>query len=231
MSRRGLICILCFACIAVVFLWAFHRCLLRGMGDWLDVGERPRSADYVMALAGDDTARPFTAAALIRAGYARCAAGAHIADNPDVSVRVLPPSHENLRRILMWYGVPEKDIFILPGEAKTTFDEAAALAVFLEGRPNAKALVVTNDYHTRRSRWIFAGVFGNRADQITFVSAPTDVFPLDRWWQYEEGFTAIITEYAKLAFYIVRYGRFVYWLAALGVLALAVVCVRRAYSR
>ncbi len=227
MSRHTLFCIILPTAIVLALFWFAHPYLLRAMAQWFDVGERPQPTDYVMVQGGDETTRPFTAAALIKAGYARYAIAAKIKQSPNVSARVLPPTHEIIRQSLIKCGVPERNILILPGEAATTFDEAAALAAFLENRPTARVLVITSDFHTRRSRWIFAGMLADRAGQVSFVSAPTDIFPLDRWWHYEEGFTTIANEYAKLAFYIVRYGRFAYWLAACGVLMLTIACVRR----
>jgi len=229
MSRRTVFCAAAVAAV-VVLLGMVHPWLLRAMSQWLDVGERPRAADYVMVQGGDETSRPFVAAVLIKGGYAKCAITVKAMRNPDISAIVLPPAHEIIRQVLEKCGVPKRDILILPGEATTTFDEAAALAAFLEDRPHVKVLVVTNDYHTRRSRWIFRGVLGDRADQISFVSAPTDYFPIDHWWQYEEGFVVIINEYIKLAFYLIYYGRLGYWLAACGVLMLTVAWARRRAS-
>ena len=38
------------------------------MASWLDVGQQPRQADYVMVLNGGENTRPFAAAALVGAG-------------------------------------------------------------------------------------------------------------------------------------------------------------------
>jgi uncharacterized SAM-binding protein YcdF (DUF218 family) len=141
------------------------------------------------------------------------------------------PIHEVIRQVLLKRGVPERDITILPGAVATTYDEAVDVATFLEGRPKTRILVVTNEYHTRRARWIFARALSNRAEQISFVSAPSDEFSMDCWWQDEEGFVTILTEYLKLVFYVVRYGYLVYWLAACGGLLLVAECVRRHVPR
>jgi uncharacterized SAM-binding protein YcdF (DUF218 family) len=87
--------------------------------------------------------------------------------------------------------------------------------------------VVTNDYHTRRSRWVFARVLADRARQVSLVSAPTDEFPMDHWWRSQAGFVSITTEYLKLAFYAASYGCLGCWLAACGVLALVAGWIRR----
>ena len=154
----------------------------RGGRTW---AARPRPADYVMVLNGGEETRPFAAAALVKAGFARHVLVAATAVSPNVKDRIIPPYHEINHQVLLKRGIPERDITILPGAAATTFDEAAALAAFLAERPHARVLVVTSDYHSRRSRWIFARTLADRAEQVTFVSAPTDEFRMDCWWQDE----------------------------------------------
>jgi uncharacterized SAM-binding protein YcdF (DUF218 family) len=201
--------------------------LLRAMARWLDVGARPQRADYVMVLNGGEETRPFVAAALVNAGFARRVLVAGTALSPHMEDRIVPPDHEINKRVLMQRGVAESDITILPGAAATTFDEATALAAFLVKRPRARVIVITNDYHSRRSRWIFARTLADRAEQVMLVSAPTDEFRLDSWWQDDEGFVTIGSEYLKLGFYVVRYGHFGYWLVACIVLVLVGRWIRR----
>lgn len=103
--------------------------------------------------------------------------------SPDVIDGIVPADHELNRRVLLKRGVAAADVAILPAAAASTYDEAVALAAFLQKRPNASVIVVTNDCHTRRSRWVFTRVLGEHAGQVSFVSAPTDEFPMDRWWR------------------------------------------------
>ncbi len=126
------------------------------------------------------------------------------------------PSEEIVRRVLIERGVAPSDIHVLPGPVATTYDEATALAVFLCQRPEARVLVVTDSYHTRRSRWIMDRTLADHAWQVTVVGAPVDEFDVNRWWCSEVGFTTITAEYLKLAFYLVSYSRFGWWLAACG---------------
>jgi len=68
--RRWTSALLLVAAIAVL-LWATHAPLLRAMGHWLDVGRSPAPSDYVMVLNGDEETRPFAAAAIVKARWAR----------------------------------------------------------------------------------------------------------------------------------------------------------------
>ena len=123
--------------------------------------------------------------------------------------------------------VPAEDITILDGEAESTYDEAGQLARFLQSLPDAQIVVVTSHYHTRRARWVFARVLGNRIKQVSFFSAPTDYFQLQKWWQVKEGSVAVVGEYLKLTYYALRYARLRFWIAGCA----AVVTIGLAYRR
>jgi uncharacterized SAM-binding protein YcdF (DUF218 family) len=216
--------------VVLALCWAARSPLLRAAASWLDVGEPPQQADYIMLLNGGEESRPFAAAALVRAGWAPRVLVAETELSPAVLDGIIPPYHEINRQVLLRRGVAEANVAILPGAAATTYDEATALAAFLRDRPDARVLIVTNDCHTRRSRWVFARVLADRAHQVSFVSAPTDEFPIDGWWRSQLGFLSIVTEYLKLAFYAAVYGCLGYWLAACGVLALVAAWIRRRKS-
>jgi uncharacterized SAM-binding protein YcdF (DUF218 family) len=183
-----------------------------------------------MVLNGGEETRPFTAAALVKAGFARHVLVTQTALAPHQEDRIVPPCHEINHQVLLKRGIAEGDITILPGAAATTFDEATALAVFLAERPHARVLLVTSDFHSRRSRWIFGRTLADQAEHVVLISAPTDEFRQDYWWQDDEGFATILSEYLKLAFYVVRYGHFGYWLAACIVLVLVGKWIRRRKS-
>jgi uncharacterized SAM-binding protein YcdF (DUF218 family) len=212
--RRRAVFGLLLCLIALSILWAAHPICFRAMARWLDVGERPHAADYVMLLNGGENTRPFVAAALVKAGWARKILVADVAPSSTMLDGILPAYHEINRRVMIQRGVPEDDILILPGKGVSTFDEAESLSIFLKDRPSAKVLVVTDDFHTRRSRWAFARALGDRAGQTSFISAKTEDFFMDAWWKDERGVAIILSEYLKMAYYVARYGYVAHWLAA-----------------
>ncbi len=175
-------------------------------GAWLDVGEKPQPAEYVVVLGGDVNSRPFVAAALVRAGLARVALVSHVAMLPDAPPRLLPPEDELARQILVLKGVPPDRIHRLGRDNRTTYDEARALAQFLRSAQPGRVLVPTSAFHTRRTRWVLRRILGDKADAVSMVSIPSETFRMESWWRSEEGFRTIIGENLKLAFYLVRYG-------------------------
>ena len=176
MSRRWLVALL-LAVVVLAACWAAYPRLLRAAASWLDVGQRPHKADYVMLLNGGENSRPFAAAALVKGHWARRVLVAETAASPEVIDGIVPPYHEINRRVLLSRGVAAADVAILPGAAASTYDEAAALAAFLRDKPNARVLVVTNDCHTRRSRWVFARVLATAAGGYRLFRPRATSFP------------------------------------------------------
>lgn len=230
MKRRRWILFTLFVAAAAIVLLASSPAILPCFSRWLDIGQRPVKADYVMVLLGDEQTRPFVAAALAAEGWADTVLLTEIAPSPQTIDGISPPSHEIARDILVSRGVPPERIVLMPAEARSTFDEARALAGLLESRPNARVLAVTSDYHSRRSRWVFHHVLAEQADKVTFVTAPTDYYVTDRWWRSQWGTRAVASEYLKLAFYLMRYGYLVHWTAACLLLAAVAAWVRRRQS-
>jgi len=195
--------------------------LLRGVGEWLDVGVPPQPADAVLVLPGDQNARPFVAAAIVNSGLAARVFVPKVERSPSVLEGVTLPSDEQIRLVLLARGVPENKIILLEGHSTSTVNDLESFRRILDRSNIQRVLVVTSHYHTRRSRMLFARYLGNRIDRVSFVSAPTDDYRLDNWWKTQEGFQDISTEYVKLVYYWLRDGSGAYWMAAaIGILAL-----------
>ncbi len=225
MVRRGVVLAALIA--GLVLLFVTRDAWLPGLALWLDVGQCPEPIDYVMVLPGDENTRPFAAAVLFKAGWAKRVLVPKTGLGPGTEDGVLPPAHEVICTVLRQRGVPEDRIVVWEGTGTSTYGDVQTLADFLDAHPAARVAVLTSEYHTRRVRWTLDRVLGPRAGQVQCVSAPTDSFFLDRWWKSPDGFVAIVGENARLGFYVVRYGRLGPGLAcALGAVGLAVVLWR-----
>lgn len=211
-----------------LIVWFLAGSLLAFAGRWLDVGETPHKADYALVLGGDENVRPFVAAALWRTGFVRRVLASRVADSPAVEDGLAVPTHEVIRRVLRVRGVPETSIIVFDTPCSTTRDEAVVLARYLEREPSATVLVATNDFHTRRARWVVRNALGDRASQASMISAPTETFALEEWWRSQAGFRFVVNEYLKLTAYVVLYDRRFAYLAAAAVIVLAVAFIHRA---
>jgi len=212
------------AVLALVYIGRRH--LLPPVARWLNVAGAPRQADYVMVLPGDENVRPFVAAALVRTGHAEAVLVPTTETGPEVEDGIRPPTHEIIRRVLLHRGVPEEKIVILRAKSRHTTGDAQGLADFLEASPGASVSVVTSAYHTRRARFAFAGVLGERMDQVSFVATPNEGFSPEDWWQSPGGFVAIVGENLKLLCYFAGSPAVTYGLAGCASAAVALVVWR-----
>lgn len=195
----------------VIAGFVFHSSILAGLGAWLDIGKPPQPTDSVMILSGDSDVRPFVGAALVKTGFA----------DKVLVTESLPPAgsgpaeHEVSFQMLAAAGLAADQVVLLEGACENTYDEARSLRRFLATHPLETITVVTSEYHTRRADWIFRQVLETKADQVHFVSAPTDRFDANNWWRNAQGMRFYLSEYIKLGFYWVRYGNARYFLAGI----------------
>lgn len=230
-APRRRLWILAAAAVVLILAAAFRAPLLSAAGRWLDVGEPPRKTDCVYVLPGEYNTRPLVAAALYRAGLAGKVVLPTSRPTPDETQGRITPHHEITRRVLLARGVPEDEIVVLPDESTSTFDDAQALARWVGREAPASVAVVTNDYHTRRARWILRRVLAGAPCELHLVSAPTDFYTADNWWRDADGFLAYTSEFIKFAFYQLRYGRALAWLGSAAALAALVWAGQRARRR
>jgi uncharacterized SAM-binding protein YcdF (DUF218 family) len=193
------------AVFSLLLLYARRADVLPLLAGFLDVSEPPQATDYVMVLGGDNQTRPFVAAALVKVGLARKALVAKIKRSGDNLDGIVPSDEEMIRSVLVRQGVPPDAVVMLDKECASTFDEACALAEFLASEPQSSVTIVTSCYHSRRARFIFRKVMGERSARLHVQSAPADGFNETNWWHFESGCQYYITEYLKLAFYLLRY--------------------------
>ncbi len=202
--------LICLAAVSVVY--ATRRYTLTAIGNWLDVGEDPDRCDYVMLLNGDPETRPFEVADLYRRGKA---GRVLITSVNDSGLSLAPKVHEVARSILTKCGVPDNRIDFVDSRCGSTFDEARTLEQFMEQHPDSTFNVVTNTYHTRRSRWVLRNVLGPKMSRVRLVSAKTDAFNAGNWWKHEDGFVNYLAEFLKSIFYFFRYGHGFAWISAM----------------
>jgi len=189
--------VICFFTVAV--LYAIAPILLGWAGSWLNVGEPLSSpVDYVFVLGGDADTRPFLAAAVFRAGYARSILIPEGTPPLAGDESIVLAEHQIQHAVLVNRGVPPDAIQQIPGPVDSTRDEALALANFLAMKPKSRVAIVTSDFHTRRARMIFRRILAKDRDRLCFLACPTDGFGPYDWWHYRDGILWYASEYAKL---------------------------------
>jgi uncharacterized SAM-binding protein YcdF (DUF218 family) len=196
------------------------RTWLASIGHWLDIGVRAKKVDHVVLLPGDENARPFVAAALVKAGLANDILLPQNFPTPAVDDGTAPPNHQVTATVLAHRGVGSDKLHVLTMKSDGTIDDARATKEVLDKEPTASVAVVTSFYHTRRARMSFRAVYGSRADDFIYVSAPVTDITADNWWESDVGTQMVTTELVKIVIYWVAYGPGVTWLlaAALGLI-------------
>lgn len=97
---------------------------------------------------------------------------------------------------LVKQGVPRQSIVALPFLKSGTFYDALAVRDYVVKHNIRSILVVTSDYHTRRSFWIFRRVLQPLLVEIGVEPARSTV----------KFFPEIAMEYIKFAHYLIRFG-------------------------
>ena len=195
--------------IVVLLLLLFHVPILKSIGNFLDVSENIQETTYVFPLAGGVNTRPFIAAEIYNQKLADRVLLSQVSADYDTSRTQGPTNFDLFSVVLIYQGVPQADIQALEGDVFSTFDEAKALKRLMEKETSATVSVVTTHYHTRRARMALETILtSDQMERIHMVSAPSDHFTLDNWWQTESGFTSVCKEYLKTFFYYVRYRPF-----------------------
>jgi uncharacterized SAM-binding protein YcdF (DUF218 family) len=104
------------------------------------------------------------------------------------------------REDLIVMGVPEAAIDLLNYTTSGTFHDALNTLDYIRTYPEIRSLlVVTSDYHTRRSLWTFQRVF--EGDEILIGVYPVADFS-ESWWQRSH---VLCLEFWKYVYYRVMY--------------------------
>ncbi|HIF32232.1 MAG TPA: YdcF family protein [Planctomycetaceae bacterium] len=195
-----------FTLLIVAGIIVIRRPLLIAVGRHLDTGSSPHAVDFVVLLPGHEATRAFVVAGLVKKGYAPTAV---LIPSKLYGQDASKAQHVIGRDILQSQGIAGDQIIELPNlHDDSTFSNAESLGTFLEKQhADCRLIVVTNDYHTRRSTWAFRQVLKDRMTQIEFVSAPADYHSAETWWHSPRGTEAYLSEYFKLGYYMLRYNR------------------------
>ncbi len=191
-QRGGIIVKLMFliffaALLAVLYLVRVP--LLRLAGEFWIVDDAPEASDVIVVLSGDnfDAVRAARAAALYRASLA-----------PKVvatgrSLRSYATTTELMKRDLTDHGVPATAIIPFTHKANDTREEAIAVSEFIAAHGWKKILLVTSNYHTRCSEYIYERTLPP-GTQLRVISAPDSEYDPQSWWRTREGLRIFLHE-------------------------------------
>jgi uncharacterized SAM-binding protein YcdF (DUF218 family) len=176
-----LLFLMCFAVMLCVIYLARNP-LLRLAGSFWIVDEEPQNSDVIVIL-GDDNLnadRAARAAELFKSGFAPRVIASGRFLRPYASIAELE-QHDLTER-----GVPPAAVVRLTHYATDTREEATAISGQLAARGWKRVILVTSNYHTRRSRYICERLFP-AGTILRVVSARDSDYNPDAWWNTRMG--------------------------------------------
>ena len=90
----------------------------------------------------------------------------------------------------------------LSGGATSTFDKAEDTRALAMQEGWKRIILVTDEFHTRRSLLAFKKVFVDSKTLVQIAGAPNEVFAVDDWWQSDRGILAYLGETVKYPIYL-----------------------------
>jgi uncharacterized SAM-binding protein YcdF (DUF218 family) len=164
--------------------------LLPFLGHYLLESDGPCQADLVVVLAGDyGGARATTGADLVRRGYA-----------PKVwvdgAVKLFGRDESELAAAFT--GLPPDQVRANPMPIHSTMAEARMLAPLLRREGVRRFVLVTSDFHTRRSAFIFRRI--PEMPPFCIVAASSRTFQPDEWWLHREPRELVAFEWIRTVY-------------------------------
>jgi len=173
---------LIFFLLFLVILYFLRFPLLRSAGSFWVVNESPQASDAIVIL-GDDNYkgdRAARGAELFKAGWAPriVASGRYL--RPFASVAELE------QRDLTDRGVPVNAIVRFSHRGESTREEAIALSQLISSHVWKRIIIVTSNYHTRRSKYIYERTLPP-GTELRVVAARDSEYDPDHWWRTRKG--------------------------------------------
>lgn len=202
MKKRKKLYIIIVITLAILLLAKI--CFLN-LGHFLVAEDEPEPSAVAIVLMGSGPDRMLGAVELYRAGYVceivmvrNMIGGYDLAVSQGVEI---PHNTDLAREVAVQLGVPPEKITVLPGDARSTQEEAIRVRKYLRDEGGIDSLIlVTSRTHSGRSKKIFVKALSSIVREIRVLSCPTryDSFDEKRWWQDREDLEQVVYEYIKL---------------------------------
>jgi len=174
-------------------LYAARRPLLRLAGESWVVEDPLQQSDALLLLSDDNffADRATRASELYRQKLAPVIVASGRRLRPTAGIAELM-EHDLIER-----GIPKDRIIRFPQDADSTREEAQALRALVTEKNWRSVIVVTSNYHTRRTRYIFQRIFPESVS-VRVASARDGEFDPERWWENRKSLKEFIRELASL---------------------------------
>jgi hypothetical protein len=160
------------------------------------VVDAPQPSDVILVLAGETDRRPARALELLDQGYGR-----RILIDVPADSRIYEATEIQLAEQYIRHLPEAAAVGICPIEGLSTRDESHDVEKCLAGEPGNRILIVTSDFHTRRS----LSIFRHEVQGKTFsVAAAHDEAQFGtRWWAHRQWAKTCLDEWLRLLWWTI----------------------------
>ncbi len=173
--------------------------VLRLAGAVLIIADPLEKADAVVVLSGGNERLP-EAARLMRERY-----GEWLVLTETGEIRPGVFGSDDLRAEANSLGIPSSSILITERTVTSTRDEAVAVLHLMQERNLGSCIVVTDPFHTLRTRVIFRDIFRGSGKEIIVSPVPASWYRSRDWFLSARGWQYTLQEYFKLTLYLLGF--------------------------
>lgn len=175
---------------ALIFLYL----LLVAAGSFLIYGDKLKPSDAVVALGGGSEGRVAESVALILDHYGQW----FILTEPGAVEPGGELGSQFFRTVAIEQGLSEQAIFLTEGTQGNTHDEAVAVLQLMQKHQMKSVIVVTDPFHTMRTRIIFRDVFHGSGLEVRVHPVKNHWYRAGTWFFSPAGWANTLREYLKL---------------------------------
>ena len=180
----------------LIYILIALSAVLYAAGKFLVVSDKYDHADVIVVLSGNDTTRIEKAAQLYHKGVSENILLTNTGQT--YSEYDFPYTRLQVER-LKELEVPEGAIYRAEFRAKNTGQEATGIIEKMFEMSARSAVIVTEPWHTRRTKIIFSDSFANTGFQVYFTPSTAQGFPLA-----PENIVHTLNEYIRIIGYFIK---------------------------
>jgi uncharacterized SAM-binding protein YcdF (DUF218 family) len=203
-GRRGLF-LVNFVLFMIPVTYFGYQPLLRYSTGAIISSSEPKPADAIVLLAGGEPGRAWGAADMYKQKMAPYVVLTREPIGPEViELRKrgveLSTGFDMNKYILHGLGVPDEAIVPVEPFVQDTFDELTRVHELAQQKHWKSLIIITSNYHTRRSGMVARYIFGKTMD-VAVVASPHGGLNRDNWWNERGDVRTFLIEFEKLVAY------------------------------
>ena len=170
-------------------------------GKYLVYNDPIEPVDVIAVLSGNDDSRIREAAALYHDGIAY---NIILSKTSQTYGEYELPYTMLQQEMLDELNIPSGAIYIAEVTAKNTGQEASGIKKRMYDLGYYSVIVVTDAWHTRRTKMIFMDSFQNTPFKVLVHPVPDSGYNKYFWWLSRDGWEKTVSEYVRILGYIIK---------------------------